>query len=63
VWLRMRTLFDQRSRAAACWRGAREASDSIPPSPPTSQAFVERIGNSIASARHDCRCPRIKLDS
>ena len=34
-----RTLFDQRSRAAACWRGGRRAVDSIPPSPPDSQAF------------------------
>ena len=33
VWLRMRALFDQRSSEAACWRGAREASESIPPSP------------------------------
>jgi len=29
-----RTLFDQRSRAAASWRGAREAGDSIPPPKP-----------------------------
>ena len=29
-----RALFDQRSRAAACWRGAHEVGDSIPPSPP-----------------------------
>jgi len=30
----MKALFDQRSRAAACWRGGRVATDSIPPSPP-----------------------------
>lgn len=27
----MRALFDQRSRAAASWRGGRNAADSIPP--------------------------------
>ncbi len=37
VWLRTRALFDQRSSDAACWRGAREASESIPPSPPINQ--------------------------